>query len=108
MRLGRILFGCHQLSDRSFHYHGMQFPMCARCTGIFLGFILLGPILTIFIAPSMYISLQLFSFMVLDGLFQLDGVYKSKNLVRLITGIASGYANYTFIYHIIAMIIFLA
>ncbi|MEI3349189.1 MAG: DUF2085 domain-containing protein [Dysosmobacter sp.] len=29
--------GCHQRPDRSFFFHGKQFPVCARCTGVFLG-----------------------------------------------------------------------
>ena len=28
---------CHQLSERSFHWHGAQLAVCARCTGIYLG-----------------------------------------------------------------------
>ena len=28
---------CHQLPDRSFHISGIQFPVCARCTGLYLG-----------------------------------------------------------------------
>ena len=28
---------CHQLSERSFHLSGIQFPVCARCTGLYLG-----------------------------------------------------------------------
>lgn len=27
---------CHQRADRSFHWHGVQAPVCARCTGIYL------------------------------------------------------------------------
>lgn len=27
---------CHQRADRSFHRHGVQFPVCARCTAIYL------------------------------------------------------------------------
>jgi uncharacterized membrane protein len=26
---------CHQRAERSFHRHGVQFPVCARCTGIY-------------------------------------------------------------------------
>jgi len=28
---------CHQLPDRSFHLAGVQLPVCARCTGLYLG-----------------------------------------------------------------------
>ena len=28
---------CHQLPDRSFHPGGVQMPVCARCTGLYLG-----------------------------------------------------------------------
>ena len=28
---------CHQLPDRSFHLHGFQLPVCARCFGLYAG-----------------------------------------------------------------------
>lgn len=28
---------CHQMAERSFLFHGMQMPLCARCTGIYTG-----------------------------------------------------------------------
>lgn len=27
---------CHQRPERSFHAHGVQFPVCARCTGLYV------------------------------------------------------------------------
>ena len=30
-------FVCHQIPERSFHISGIQFPVCARCTGLYLG-----------------------------------------------------------------------
>lgn len=27
---------CHQLADRSFHTNGVQWPVCARCAGLYL------------------------------------------------------------------------
>ena len=39
--VGAIIFGvggliCHQKPERSFFWDGHQFPVCARCTGIYL------------------------------------------------------------------------
>jgi hypothetical protein len=28
---------CHQRSERSFHLHDMKWPVCARCSGLYLG-----------------------------------------------------------------------
>ena len=28
---------CHQIGERSFHINGQQLPLCARCTGIYMG-----------------------------------------------------------------------
>jgi uncharacterized membrane protein len=35
---------CHQLADRSFHWHGAQLAVCARCTGLYLGACALLPL----------------------------------------------------------------
>ena len=32
--VGRVV--CHQRAERSFHAHGRRFPVCARCTGLYL------------------------------------------------------------------------
>ena len=31
---------CHQESDRCFHYQGLPLAVCARCLGLYLGFVL--------------------------------------------------------------------
>jgi Predicted membrane protein (DUF2085) len=38
---------CHQRPDRSFHLWGAQLPVCARCTGVYVGAALAG------IAPAL-------------------------------------------------------
>ena len=82
--------GCHQRPERSFFFHGKQFPVCARCTGVFLGecislfsfrFIKLGiPLLLLFCGV-----------MFLDWLIQALAIRKSTNLRRLVTGLLCGY-----------------
>lgn len=36
MGLGERL-GCHQMPERSFFIKGWQMPVCARCTGVYIG-----------------------------------------------------------------------
>ena len=89
------------MSDRSFHYHGMQFPVCARCTGILIGFFIIGPIITIFHRGNMYLSMGLIVLMAIDGGLQFFNIMKSNNFRRLITGLGYGYAVFSIIVHII-------
>ena len=35
---------CHQRPERSFFVHGQQMPVCARCTGLYLGAAIAGPL----------------------------------------------------------------
>lgn len=98
---------CHRIGERSFSALGYQLPLCARCTGIYLG-VMTG--LSLYIAsgrgkatnlPSWKISGALgLSVVVLgvDGLnsyFHLFpgfnyGIYEPNNTLRLITGIYCG------------------
>lgn len=105
MRLGKKIFGCHQLPERSFFYHGMQFPICARCTGLMIGFTLIGPAITIFTFGNMYFSLFLLLLMILDGVLQLKTSYLSNNTKRILTGVGAGYALFSILIHIVRKII---
>ena len=107
MNFGCKICRCHQLPDRSFHFRDMQFPICARCTGIVFGFLVLAPIISIFTFGNMYISLALIFLMVLDGTVQLKTKYESNNIKRLITGLGFGYGLFSIILHIIIKIIVL-
>lgn len=99
------LFRCHQLSSRSFHVCGFQFPLCARCTGILLGLVLLGPLACVFLPLNMYVSLFFVLALIVDGFTQLKGWRKSNNCLRLITGLGFGYAIVSFVFHIVIMTI---
>ena len=37
-------FICHQRPERSFFVHAQQLPVCARCTGLYAGAALAGPL----------------------------------------------------------------
>ena len=83
------IFGCHTKPDRSFFYHGRQFPICARCTGELCG------ILLTFISfwlwhPDIMISFILMIPMLIDGFVQRLTSYESNNIKRFITGLLFG------------------
>lgn len=81
---------CHRKPERSFFYKGKQFPICARCTGIYIGYI------SIFVFAFTLKSVPVLWSMVLllpalaDGLTQAFYHRESNNILRLITGIMFG------------------
>ncbi len=88
MRFGEIM-GCHQMPERSFYWHGYQFPVCARCTGVFLSL----PI-TIWLMRKKKIDLRyaflLSEIMLIDWGLQFVEIKESTNRRRLITGFLGG------------------
>jgi uncharacterized membrane protein len=87
--------GCHQKPERSFFYHGYQFPVCARCTGAILGFLLAVPayLLMGFLLP---LSISGILILLADWLLQAVKVKESTNRRRLITGLLGGYGVMSF------------
>jgi Predicted membrane protein len=88
MKLGALT--CHQMYERSFNYKGYQFPVCARCTGIFVGNIIGVFLYIINIKISIIAGLTLILIMAIDGLIQLFKIKASTNKRRFITGILAG------------------
>ncbi|MCH5266629.1 MAG: DUF2085 domain-containing protein [Lachnospiraceae bacterium] len=88
--------GCHQMPERSFFYKGKQFPVCARCTGVFVGQILavLGLFRKKRHSPPLY-ALLLMAWMGADWGIQEAGVKDSTNPRRFVTGIAGGYGLFS-------------
>jgi uncharacterized membrane protein len=78
---------CHRMPERSFHYKGKQFPVCARCTGILIGCCTLPLFYFGFIRISLLALISLNIPLLIDGLTQYMGLRESNNKIRLITGI---------------------
>ncbi|MFN2303166.1 MAG: DUF2085 domain-containing protein [Anaerolineales bacterium] len=97
---------CHQIDERSFHMGDRTFPLCARCSGLFLG-ALLGMLFQIAQGRKGKMpplpALILFGLMALawavDGLNsftmlvpRLPSLYQTQNWTRLLTGTGLGLA----------------
>ncbi|WP_408606651.1 DUF2085 domain-containing protein [Domibacillus epiphyticus] len=74
-----MLFACHRLPERSFFYKGHQFPICARCTGILIGYFIGIVYAFIFGKIPLFPSFLLLVPLLLDGGFQFIGKWKSTN-----------------------------
>ena len=104
MAFCRKVFQCHQLPERSFFFRGMQFPICARCTGIVLG-LLLGPLPCAFGLYNVCFSLMLASILVIDGYTQLKGWRKSTNTLRFLSGLLFGYSLVSFVFAFVSLFV---
>ncbi len=94
MKIGAMT-GCHQLPKRSFFVHKYQFPICARCTGVIIGYILSVTAFCFFMTP-IYICIVLCLIMFADWLIQYLRILDSTNIRRFITGILGGYGLLSF------------
>ena len=98
MRLGS-LSGYHQLPERSFSFHGYQFPVCARCCGVLIGELLAVILLILHYIISIPIALACMFIMFVDWFIQYIEIKKSNNTRRFLTGILGGLGSWSvFIY----------
>jgi uncharacterized membrane protein len=82
--------GCHQRPDRSFFLNGYQMPVCARCTGVIIGYLLAIPLFFLY-SFSWVITLAGCGSMLLDWGLQAMKIKESTNIRRLISGLSGGY-----------------
>jgi uncharacterized membrane protein len=82
--------GCHQMPERSFFFHGHQFPICARCTGVLIGQTF-AAFTFLFVKIKNITCLLLALPMAIDWGMQYVGIKASTNVRRLITGILGGF-----------------
>ena len=104
MKLGAKT-GCHQLHERSFSVNGFQFPVCARCTGLFFGQTAgLATAWCYYNRDIMNLLIPAAIFLVMlgiDGLGQYKKLWVSTNPRRFFTGITCGYFVMVFMVNII-------
>lgn len=87
--------GCHQKPERSFYVQGYQMPVCARCTGVLLGYLIAIPAFIrwgFMRTPSLIGSLA----MLVDWTLQSSEIKKSNNIRRFVTGVLGGYGIMSF------------
>jgi uncharacterized membrane protein len=104
---------CHRIPERSFFLNGRQLPLCARCTGTFLGAIvgLAAMLLLRRHRAARFPPVPVLGLLVLFiGLWAFDGVnsymtffpgaphlYEPRNWLRLTTGMLNGLALITIV-----------
>lgn len=85
---------CHRLPERSFFFKGHQFPVCARCTGFYIGFGLCILLRYFGLIPkfsfNLIIACILATPLIYDGTTQLLELRKSNNTLRFVTGVMFG------------------
>jgi uncharacterized membrane protein len=82
---------CHRKCNRSFHFNGKQFPVCARCMGLIFGYLSI-PLWYVIDVDLNFLMIVVLVFssgipMVLDGWTQLKKWRESNNYLRLFTGL---------------------
>jgi uncharacterized membrane protein len=81
---------CHRKPERSFFWKGKQFPVCARCTGIHIGYITFPLFMFNVFTLNIWWSIALMLPTYIDGLTQAFFKRESNNILRVTTGIMAG------------------
>jgi uncharacterized membrane protein len=103
---------CHQLPARSFFgAGGHQVPVCARDTGIYIGFVLSFALIALIDRgrrrsglpawPALVLAGLFVAVMAWDGVTSYAGLRATDNAIRLITGLLAGWALPVIVYPLV-------
>ncbi len=81
---------CHRLPERSFFWKGKQFPVCARCTGIHVGYLTFPLFLFSIFTLNIWWTMLLIIPTYLDGTVQAVTNWESNNILRVVSGVLAG------------------
>lgn len=81
---------CHRKPERSFFWKGKQFPVCARCTGIHIGYIAFPLFMFNVFTLNIWWTIALMLPTYIDGLTQAFFKRESNNFLRVATGLMAG------------------
>lgn len=81
---------CHRKPERSFFWKGKQFPVCARCTGIHLGYFTFPLFLFNLFTLNIWWTIALILPTYIDGCIQSFFNRESTNFYRVTTGLMAG------------------
>lgn len=81
---------CHRKPERSFFWKGKQFPVCARCTGIHIGYITFPLFMFNVFTLNVWWTIALILPTYIDGLTQAFFKRESNNILRVTTGLMAG------------------
>lgn len=81
---------CHRKPERSFFWKGKQFRVCARCTGIHIGYLTFPLFLFQVLSLNIWWTLLLIMPTYIDGWTQSFSNRESNNILRVTTGFMAG------------------
>ncbi|MBM4241952.1 MAG: DUF2085 domain-containing protein [Euryarchaeota archaeon] len=85
---------CHRIPERTFKIGERYFPVCSRCTGLYMGaFSYFAFVYMVYIQYTLEIILIAITMIIptfIDGLTQFTGNRESNNALRFSTGLIAG------------------
>ena len=89
-----MAFICHRLPERTFKIGNYYFPVCARCTGLYMSAFIYFALVYFYYVQYTTTTILFGITMIIptffDGITQFFGFRKSTNILRFSTGLIAG------------------